>query len=143
MREIEFRGKRCDTGSGKMIISGEWGYGDLTRFSEEVSFITEDFVEHRVCKVATITVGQYTGLKDKNGVKIFEGDIVRITEKINGNFIERVFTKKRICWQGGAFVFQPVDRDLSYPNLIRLNENETMEVIGNIHDNPELIEESE
>ena len=68
MREILFRGKRTD--------NGEWVYGLLGRYNAdfECANIIDEF--ELLVPVKTESVGQYTGLKDKNGRKIFEGDIV-------------------------------------------------------------------
>ena len=123
MREILFRGKRVD--------NDEWVYGFLTCmnyidvFTQKVCYDGEEelkycTVEH--CQVDAHTVGQYTGLTDKNGKKIFEGDIV---ESPNG-------TQGFIEWQNAECAF-----------LVNIGDDwQTMddcpyEVIGNIYDNKE------
>ena len=133
-REIKFRGKRID--------SGEWVYGSLVGIDD-----TAVIVDHRdFCwnpltdvnsfwfdmennEVDTNTLGQYTGLKDKNGIEIYEEDVVCLGDiKRRTGVIVRSDTKP-------AFVLEVNDTafDLYYRNQHRY------EVIGNIHDNPELI----
>ena len=76
------------------------------------------------------TLGQYTGLKDKNGKEIYEGDIMRNDE---GHVCE-------VVWDELSCGFRQYDyEDELMPNII---ENEFDEVIGNIHDNPELLKKT-
>ena len=133
MREVLFRGKRTD--------NGEWVYGYYTKAryflnKKEMHIIFEPDVEaFPHCEftgyeeVLPETVGQYTGLTDKNGVRIFEGDIVTgwfNHEKIVGY----------IFYGGNAQFF--IRRDGIYG--IGLDNSDCwLEVIGNIHDNPEIL----
>lgn len=133
MREILFRGKRVD--------NGEWVEGFYT--AEEYNLNT-----HRIDYISRIqligkcvslgvipeTVGQYTGLTDKNGERIFEGDIVEcwsegvkargtVQQRIDGLWIIYPAWQKRIMW-----------------GLCPNNDGNTrVEIVGNIHDNPELL----
>ena len=113
MREILFRGKRVD--------NGEWVYGTL--------------IQRNICgdvwEVIPETGGQYTGLDDKNGVKIFEGDILKDSlgwvclvkwDDSNGRFLG--YHKKP---RGDTYVCY-------------VGREPAQEIIGNIHDNPKLME---
>lgn len=120
-REILFRGKR---------VTGKWvtGYYYPDFDDTEVGYIlsNDDGVVYDVWKIA---VGQFTGLTDKNGVKIFEGDIVKdLNFEIASNSVvvydPAIF---RIANKNGDFVGD------GYPDW------DNFEVIGNIHDNPELL----
>lgn len=126
-REIKFRGKDIKT--------GEWLYVDL-RNKESV---TEAFIAtiHRCnVKINPITVGQFTGLLDKNGKEIYEGDIIQSYDS-EGNPI-----KHYISWRSDNAAYSATV--LEYPHLFCaviqdwIDEFEK-EVIGNIHDNPELL----
>lgn len=121
MREILFRGKRID--------NGEWAYGDYWHLPEKNFYCISDEEFNR--KVDPETVGQYTGLTDKNGKKIFEGDIVVVplSGKPTKGIVE--YFKTDIC--GFVVITQP-----QYSNYV-LQKNYAYEVIGNIHDNPDLL----
>lgn len=127
MRDINFRGKRTD--------NGEWVYGVPTKDGRGEMVMVENIFECEEynCRGANClyvdenTVGQYTGLKDKNGTKIFEGDIVLLKgdeEPYQVAFDESCFQVygNSICYVMDNFY----DHDI--------------EVVGNIYDNPELLE---
>lgn len=135
MRDILFRGKRSN---------GEWTYGNL-QTAASCAFISE-FMGY--CNtVAPETVGQYTGLTDMNGKKIFEGDIVRITTKDYWPYCEvGVVEFKDCCFSVSYF------NKLGFLRIHRIGQIDeekamgahieiryTYEIIGNIHDNPELL----
>lgn len=123
MREILFRGKEKDGGS----FDGKWRYGDLVRVKEGSVTKTRIFEKNIGYLVVPETVGEYTGLTDKNGKKIFEGDIIRSNSE--RGYIE---------YYPNDCAFDVVD-DHGFYWLI--SEMSNIEVIGNIHDNPELLEE--
>lgn len=129
MRDIKFRGKRTD--------NGEWVYGVPTKDGRGEMVMVENIFECEEynCRGANClyvdenTVGQYTGLKDKNVTKIFEGDIVK-------GF-----------WRGKICIYQ-IDYYNGLTSFIgRASmkittfgyDSEKIEVIGNIYDNPELL----
>lgn len=126
-REILFR--------GKSLVFDDWVEGDLLNYSPNPKIcVTRNEEEDKdLYFVLKETVGQYTGLTDKNGKKIFEGDIVSgyfDHEKIVG-YIFYGSDAKFFIQRKGLFG-------------IELNNAEDwVEVIGNIHDNPELLEVSE
>ena len=123
MREILFRGKDN--------ISGEW----ITGFLVSEKHIGNWVESHPVIPE---TVGQFTGLTDKNGKKIFEGDIVKIRRAyLNAGYEEDCFYKVawHKYWNGWALINIRDTQSCYLDNVIQ------GEVIGNIHDNPELLGE--
>ena len=131
MRTIKFIGKRLDGGwvvgfyqphaNGKVVFIGDYrGLTDIPKLHE----------------VIPESVGQWTGLLDKNGKEIFEGDIVKATALLNDHH------------QRGATVVSPVEYwhgetclSITYvPLSLDFQVSHEIEIIGNIHDNPELME---
>jgi len=129
-REILFRGKRDG--------DGEWVMGDRAGYSDYV--MIWDLIDKGVgYLVDPATVGQFTGLCDKNGVKIFEGDIVNAGyENANGSFFHYysvVFSIDNGSWE-------IYNKELHFKRLTQITiVKNSIEVIGNIHDNPELLKE--
>lgn len=122
-REIKFRGKSIAD-----IDRGEWVYGYLFNVEGEVAYIWNG-VPH---EVAADTVGQYTGLKDRNGKEIWEGDII----------VQQGYSGMRpmlVRFDSGAFITGS-HKGSSTPKRPMLIQPRC-KIIGNIHDNPELLEE--
>lgn len=130
MREIKFRGLD--------VLTGEWCYGSLLKANNEGGLAIWRFNEMNIPLVTMIdrdTAGQNTGLKDKNGAEIYEGDIL-------GAFDEKPLYVEYID-KYGAFCFMDkydpygletyTAKEISY---------DAFEIIGNIHENPDLMEVS-
>ena len=133
MREILFRGKRIDNGElveGVIVHQTDF-YGDsVDRYFIIDGTDTDDNIGPAY-RVHPDTVGQFTGLTDKNGKMIFEGDfvVVPLSGKSAKGIVE--YFKTDIC--GFVVITQP-----QYSNYV-LQKNYAYEVIGNIHDNPDLL----
>lgn len=134
MREILFRGKRDGF--------GEWVQGNLTQYmdlcGETHCYITPQDDGIATWEVDPETVGQFTGLCDKNGKRVFEGDICRFREWNNGY----------MCWVGAVhYEYQQFvisggkNRECETPFYLAMSRflPENIEVIGTAHDNPELL----
>ena len=137
MREILFRGKRIDNGA--------WVYGYLASYDLIASEYPNDVSDAMgkyydeipyvgFVDVDPETVGQYTGLPDKNGKKIFEGDIV------TGLFSFGMEVKAVVAFQNGAFGLRWSRGGAEQFSAFTSICNMEFDVIGNIHDNPELLE---
>lgn len=129
MRTIKFRGKaRRD---------GKWFYGNL--YVKDIYGRTHICTPERGClDIDPGTVGQFTGLCDKNGKEIYEGDILRVNDSTNV-----------VCeFRHGAFgyiycnEFHPFAGNTNY-TFNPKNTDKNFDVIGNIHDNPELLKGGE
>lgn len=148
MREIKFRGKRLN--------NGEWAYGAFVPDELEQThgkMVTWGFIRRyrpnqtvesvEMIEVDRNTVGQYTGLKDKNGTEIYEGDIVELTNTYKGmntksiveiDFIDFTFAGKWAEeYSPSGYMYNPLG-SYNFPIV-------TIEVIGNIYENPELLKE--
>ena len=137
MREIIFRGKRLD--------NGEWAYGSLFVGFKKCYICPEAIAMYNfdgaLClggfiEVDPSTVGQYTGLKDKHGKKIFEGDI--LGSRYDNLYLDDVAIEVVKWFRNGWYIQQ----ENNLPDaLCEYGVLPYSEVIGNIHDNLELLKE--
>ena len=139
MRDVKFRGKRLDNGEwihGYLIQSLPYQDGSVRAWIKKRSLLPPTTIYHSISffdEVDPGTVGQYTGPKDRNGVEIYEGDVYRYEgrEVANGKQIFPIRTK----------TIENFIRDTNTMlNIFECSSRNSIEVIGNIHDNPELLE---
>ena len=118
-REIKFRGKR--------IVNKKWVYG----FLADEDYINDiDSIDLSSIEVDIDTVGQFTGLFDKNGKEIYEGDIIKGFDIT----IEVWYSEDRAC-----FIAEMKEPQNDMMDILGGYDTERMEIIGNIYDNPNLI----
>lgn len=165
-REIKFRGKPLQGGY-------PWGYGNAVLQVNGKAYLFENedknaevipefdegfrYTVDGLLEVAPDTIGQYTGLKDKVGKKIFEGDILRLTipDGSTRHFVVEWANRNRLLMPLGGFehdgnavrisgwCFNWEGRRL-YPSFRSgVPDNERMTIVGNIHDNPEMVKGGE
>lgn len=134
MREILFRGKRVD--------NGEWVYGDLLQNNDAIKIREQEKNKKEIVKsfeVIPESVGQYTGLTDHDGNKIFEGDIIFWEDE----FLYK--NKSEVVWCGEKYNYPAFDLlkyDYECNGLQYAHDQCFIKVIGNIYDNPELLEQT-
>lgn len=147
-REIKFRGKD--------LVTGEWCYGSymppLYDGEDPFIYIREycgDHWEYVSSQVSQETVGQYTGRKDKNGVEVYEGDILR-TEGLEirkGSYVQCTYISE-VVWGEDSCGFSAVEQKAFIKGkekqqmgiFYTMPNEEECEVVGNIHENSELIQ---
>lgn len=143
MREIKFRGKS----------DNEWIYGMLLKTDKED--YGEHGDKHYDCEIQTEeeeygqynkyyitdnnTIGQYTGLKDKSGVEIYEGDILQINYKYKGK-VDNIIALVKYSEKYAQFIIVGTREVRHEAEELGDYVDDDIEVIGNIYDNPELIE---
>lgn len=127
MRENEYRGKRRD--------NGEWEYGYYLLVGGISYILPKGNFLNDIVEIDPFTAGQYTGLPDKNGKMIFEGDICRYREVVDGETL--LDESGSVLLHHGSWTL------LNKFGYIAVGQcvPDVLEVIGNVHDNPELGEE--
>lgn len=158
MREYKFRGKEIDT--------GKWVYGGLFKepappqcFEKTLEdkywivypnprYMPDWNLPYEMVRtdVDKETIGQYTELKDENGKEIYEGDIIEFSyDMFVGNF-DTFVAKGKVVFEEGAFYVEVFENERTTKDeayLLYSINLDTIEVIGNIYDNPELLEKGE
>jgi hypothetical protein len=129
MRDYIFRGKRKDNGKW---VTGLYYIGV---FGDYFIQVTDSDLKY-VYEVVGASVGLYIGLKDKAGKMIFEGDNLKRTQQIDGNFIDRLFERYEVAYNSSiaGFEYKPIDGKEYKQYTVRPFGGEEIEIIGNIHE---------
>jgi uncharacterized phage protein (TIGR01671 family) len=133
MREILFRGKRID--------NNEWIYGGISIFRGITDMFDKDSIDNSCEQVFDWSVGQFTGLLDKNGKQIFEGDVLKWKCSKSGRGKEKLYTVS-IHWNTpnqhsySLTIYSKGEKWATSKSYWNASDRE---LIGNIHDNPELL----
>lgn len=150
MRDIKFRGKNKEgkwiygTGVVKVIVNCK-----ETNALEIIQSVDYDELDYYVPnydseEIRPDTIGQYTGLKAKNGIEIYEGDILLSPEWFGTLKCVCIYQQENTVNPIQGFGLYSYDSYFKkYNTLVESDEWDEFEVIGNIYDNPELLEEGE
>lgn len=140
MREILFRGKRTD--------NGEWVYGNYNNVNGKAYIFPEDATDsYDNYQVDPATVGQYTGVVDRNGKQVFEDDIIGYTDTDTGK--TKIFGVVKWYYEGNFYINTDTycnytsDNDCANVGYMMNRATTKLLVLGNIHDNPELLKGGE
>ncbi len=143
MREILFRGKRMEVGLFASTSEKEWVYGGYAK-DRSGEYIHDPMRGgHRMVKIAPETLGQFTGLTDRDGRKIFEGDICDFC--VFDCFGSDTQYRATVSYEDGGFILRQASKEGNEENFGSLDlswvryQDDEFRVIGNIYDNPEML----
>ena len=157
MREILFRGKAIKDINPDFTVNTQWVYGYYAKIKPCTGIYgkKEEYIEEEIPKIISgqeaitvnpNTIGQYTGLKDKNGKKIFEGDMVKCYDKnVDESFFAIIMFGNPNGFYNYGWQLKPIGKtDFNVDILCWVDMEDAgayIEIIGNIYENPELLED--